>query len=207
MDYYKNLDLADINYINKYGAECIERWKDVTGYEEIYKISDLGRLKSLDRLIKRRSKGDFFSKGRIRKQAIDKDDYHIACLGKNGNKEYLKIHRLVAIHFIPNPENKPEVNHIGINEDGKQGNKKDNRVISLQWATTKENSEHAWENGLNYARKGTKHHNCILTESQVIEIRKLALDSTKTYSEIGLLFNVSNNLIGRIIRRNRWKHI
>lgn len=71
-------------------------------------------------------------------------------------RKHFTVHRLVAEAYIPNPENKPQVNHIGKDENGKI-NKKDNRVMSLEWATSKENVIHAHENGNGPDIKRGKH--------------------------------------------------
>ncbi len=105
-----------------------EIWKDIEGYED-YKVSNLARVKSLK-----------FGKERILKQGIDNHGYPVVTLC-NGTQKNFKIHRMVAIAFIPNPCNKPEVNH-------KWGNKLDNRATELEWATKSENQLHAYKIGL-----------------------------------------------------------
>ncbi len=120
----------------------IEVWKDIPGYEGHYQVSNLGSVKSIERL--RRTKGTGITKvcERIVKPTIDKFGYCKVCLFKNGKRKYCKPHRLVAIAFIPNPDNKPEVNH-------KDGNKTNNNVSNLEWNTASENMRHAFANGLN----------------------------------------------------------
>lgn len=107
-----------------------EIWKDVAGYEGRYKVSNKGRVKSL-------------ISGKILKNQSDKYGYQYVKLsnGKRGSYKHMSIHRLVALAFIPNPENKPEVNH-------KDGNKRNNYVDNLEWVTPKENVEHAYRNNL-----------------------------------------------------------
>lgn len=104
-----------------------EIWKDIPGYENVYKISSFGRAKSLKR-----------NKEIILKQTIDKYGY---CRINNIYKRYIRTHRLVAIVFIENKFNKKLVNHIN-------GIKTDNRVENLEWVTAKENIRHAWSTGL-----------------------------------------------------------
>ena len=107
-----------------------EIWKDVVGYEGLYQVSNLGRVKSLERL----DKNNHPVKEKILKQACDGvgKGYLYVNLGRMGRG---KIHRLVAEAFIPNPYNKPEVNHI-------DGNTKNNRVDNLEWVTHQENCIH-----------------------------------------------------------------
>ena len=80
------------------------------------------------------------------KPKIDKYGYQVITLSKNGIRKSYTVHKIVALAFIDNPLNKKTVNHIN-------GNKLDNRVENLEWATEKENQRHKWENGLaNYKR-------------------------------------------------------
>ena len=112
-----------------------EIWKN-TEFDG-YMISNLGRVKSLDRLLppdRIHPNGQFF-KGKILSSKQNKHQYESIMVSHNPDKR-VYIHRLVATAFIPNPENKRDVNH-------KNGNKKDNRVENLEWVTHKENAAHA----------------------------------------------------------------
>lgn len=111
-----------------------EVWKDIKGYEGLYQVSSLGRIKSLERITKGRIR--YYKKEKILKNHIGQDGYFKTYLYKLGKVKTCRINRLVAETFIPNPENKPEVNHI--NEV-----KTDNRVENLEWTTRKENSLHS----------------------------------------------------------------
>lgn len=111
-----------------------EVWKDIRNYENLYQISNLGNVKSIAR------KGAF-RKDKVLKCSYNKKGYMYVCLCKNCRRKAYRVHRLVAQAFIPNPENKPQVNHIN-------GNKKDNSVCNLEWTTNKENSVHAHKNNL-----------------------------------------------------------
>lgn len=112
-----------------------EEWKDIPGFEGLYQVSDLGRVKSLDRGVEAwnaKSKKNivYRYKGKILTQTKDKDGYMMLALGKHHPNK--KVHRLVAEAFIPNPENKSEIDHI-------DGNPENNIVENLRWANRKEN--------------------------------------------------------------------
>ena len=90
----------------------IEIWKDIEGYEGLYKVSNMGRIKSLGHTDKL---GRHYE-GRIMKQQKHyKNGYLSVCLAKDKKQKRMNVQRLVALHFIPNPDNKPEVNHIDEN--------------------------------------------------------------------------------------------
>ncbi len=112
-----------------------EIWKPVVGYEGLYEVSNQGRLKSL--LFKNRNVTLYRDKILINKNSIW---YYQICLS-DFNKKIFLIHRLVAIAFIDNPENKPMVNH-------KDWNKLNCNVENLEWVTAKENTIHSWKNWL-----------------------------------------------------------
>ena len=116
-----------------------EIWKDIEEYEGLYQVSNLGRVYSVKR-------------NKYKKLSKDKDGYLFVCISKQGKHKGYRVHRLVAQAFIPNPENKPQINHI-------DGDKTNNVMKNLEWVTCKENIIHAHKNGLSYKAKGKDHFN------------------------------------------------
>ena len=119
----------------------VEIWKNIKDYEEHYQISNYGRVKSLCRISINIYNEKRPIKGKVLILGSDSHNYLIVKLYKNNNEKNFKVHRLVAQHFISNPKNKLEVNHI-------DGNKKNNHSNNLEWTTHKENMQHAWKNKL-----------------------------------------------------------
>jgi hypothetical protein len=111
-----------------------EEWKDIEGYENLYQVSNLGRVKSLERYEESNSFIGVRRRGeRILKPIIKPSGYLQVALSKNSKAKTFTVHRLVAQAFIPNPENKPCIDHVNTNPS-------DNRLENLRWCTHKENS-------------------------------------------------------------------
>lgn len=123
-----------------------EYWLPVVNYEGLYEVSNMGRVKSLGSSFTHKGGWLIPKNGKILKQNLDSDGYPIVGLSKNRKTTTRKVHRLVAIAWICNPENKPEVNH-------KKGIKIDNRDTQLEWNTSSENQKHAFNTGLQKAQK------------------------------------------------------
>ena len=163
----------------------------VKGYEELYEVSDTGRIFSYYNM--GNHKPD--KTRRELNPSFDARGYLTINLTKNGKTKQYKVHRLVAEAFIPNPKNKPEVNHLdGDHQNNDQGN--------LEWATRVEQEEHALRMALKDTR-GEKNGMAKLTNEQIVEIRT---------SKLGLpylsgKYSVSKSLISMIKNNKRWKHI
>lgn len=128
-----------------------EIWKDISGYEGLYQVSNLGRVRSFDRYVRNGTSNRNIKRGKILKPCVTRDGYLQLNLIKDKKKKVSTIHRLVAKAFIENPENKPCVNHI-------DGNKQNNNVTNLEWVTYSENTIHAMKIGLKTDPKGRNHY-------------------------------------------------
>lgn len=132
-----------------------EVWKSVVGYEGLYEVSNIGNVRGLDRYettvklsaLKNTVTQTNLRKGKTRTLSIDKIGYVSINISKNGKQSKGKVHRMVAMAFIDNPDNKPWVNHIN-------GIKTDNRIENLEWCTPMENTHHAYATGLNAGLTG-----------------------------------------------------
>jgi len=118
-----------------------EVWKDIPEYEGYYQVSNMGRIKSLKREVVMNNHGtlvNVINPERILKGGLDKNGYSIYTLCANKKRKTIKGHRVVAIAFIENPLNLPDVNH-------KYGIKSDNRVTQLEWMTKSDNVQHSFD--------------------------------------------------------------
>lgn len=127
------------------------------------------------------------------------DYLRVNMIDDSGKHKTKLVHRVVAEEFIPNPDNKPQVNH-------KDGNKHNNRADNLEWVTPSENIVHAHNNGLMSNRKGNNHPLHKVTESDVINILNY-LQEGVSQSELSKKYNLHRNYITLIKHGKRWKHI
>jgi len=115
-----------------------EIWKDIEGYEDLYQVSSLGRIKSLERFIELKNGSVREVQEKIMYCGISNSGYYCTWLVKDKKKKGVFVHVLVAKAFIPNPENKREVDHLNFD-------KLDNKIENLCWATPKENTKRAFD--------------------------------------------------------------
>lgn len=158
-----------------------EIWKDIKGYEGYYQVSNLGRVRSLDRI-------DSLNRKRYGKILVRKHNnrnYFTHCLKINGKAHYFLVHRLVALAFIPNPKNLPQVNHI--DED-----KSNNRVSNLEWCDAKYNDNYGNRNRI----AGKKHRKAVIATNvqtkEIIEIPSMTIAQEKYGFSLKSVWNCCN---------------
>ena len=166
----------------------IEEWRSIAGFEGLYEVSNLGRVRSLDRIVHRKDGTPIVRQGQIIRHGVAggrRKKYPHVTLSRGGKSIGRLIHRLVAMAFIPNPLNLPEVNHI-------DGVKTNNAVTNLEWMTTADNKRHASKIGL-YTGSKPK-----ISDDSIVEIRRMHVDGFKQ-KDIARLFNVSDSLICMVV--------
>lgn len=175
----------------------MEVWKDVKGFEGVYQVSNRGRLKSLPRQFTRSNGFIMTIKKRILKTYINTNGYECGAFQNGKRTKPVRVHRLVALHHIPNPHNKYAVNHI-------DGHKTNNNASNLEWVTKSENEKHAHSIGLKDG-KGEKHSQSKLTNKDVIYIR--TQKGKQTSRCLANKYNVGYSAIISIWNRRTWKHV
>ena len=127
-------------------------FKDVKGYEKYYEISSEGIVRSKDRTQTDPRGRTRTWKGKVLKPDIAQNGYYRVTFSIHKKKKQFYLHRLIATHFIDNPNNLPQVNHI-------DGNKLNNSINNLEWVTVQENTIHAYKHGLINHISGGEHPN------------------------------------------------
>ena len=162
----------------------------IKGYESRYAINKLGQVKSLKSgiILKHYTNGVGYS----RVGFYDKS--------KGRSKEFY-VHRLLAIHFIPNPENKKFINH-------KDGNPQNNSLENLEWCTKSENGLHAYKIGLNHnnTKLGEDHPSSKLNNQIVLDIRNRFKNGERQI-DIARSYNLNRTAIYQIVRNKSWRHL
>mgnify|MGYP003296731839 CR=1 FL=1 len=142
-----------------------EIWKPIRDFEELYEVSNLGRVRSLRRNI-------------IMKLRTRENDGYVTCTLSNDGKVRGKlVHRLVAEAFIPNHKNKPEVNHI-------DGDKQNNSITNLQWVTASENQNHSIKIGLRHGSRLKNGGSVLLTKDMNDRINLIVSQTGKKKWEV-----------------------
>ena len=168
-----------------------ETWKDIPSYEGLYQVSNLGRVKGLDRIVKTKNGRTQYKKGTVLKNKMGTNGYHYVCLYKNNKQKTFMIHSLVALNFIGDRPYKNDICHIN-------GNRLDNRVSNLKYDTRAENFNDMY-------RQGKKNPKGKLSVEDVLEIRKMRKEENVPYKELAIIFGVSESTIGYVVtKRSYW---
>lgn len=139
------------------------------------------------------------SKGKEKSQHLSRDGYPCVMLWKDNKGTFKTVHRFVAQAFIPNPENKPCVNHI-------DGDKANNKVENLEWVTYSENTIHAFETGLKIPEQGEDVHNASITNEQAHEVCRLLAEG-RGPKEVSGITGIALHTVESISCRKTWKSI
>lgn len=166
------------------------KWAIINGQISKYKVTKSGRVFRL------RPSGKFKELNHF----VDRDGYHRVVLHMDGIPYTFILSRLVAETYIPNPENKPQVNHIS-------GNKDDNSTSNLEWATAKENIVHAHKTGLAKPNKLENHPNSVYTNEQIKHVCELLQNGNIPMSRISIITGVSYTVVKQVRNHIIWNDI
>ena len=175
----------------------IECWKPVLGYEDLYQVSDTGRVRRI-------AGGCGARVGRILRACNASAGYPCICLRWNGHKKTQTVHTLVAQAFLgPRP--------VGLQVNHKNGIKTDNRVVNLEYVTQSENIRHSFRvlgrKGSGGGLHGVANGRAKLTAPIVREIRRRYTKDGVTQCELAKQYGVSQSAISRILHRKKWAHV
>lgn len=168
-----------------------EIWKDIKEYEGLYQVSNLGRVRSLDRIINT-EQGKRKILGKIRKTRKDSRRFYLLVdLSKNNKTKTFLVHRLVALSFINNPNNLPQINH-------KDENKENNFIKNLEWCDLSYNQ--------NYGSLPQRRKTFIKKAHKINSKKIISLEDGKIFNSIqeaGKFFNIESSNIGRVCKGER----
>lgn len=173
--------------------EYDEKWRAINGYVGLYEVSNLGRVRSLCRTVKARD-GEKIIDGKLLKPSL-KGSYLTVCLCNLNEETYLTIHRLVAKAFVMGFGD--VVRHL-------DGNSLNNNHMNLAWGSHKENEADKKIHGTNI--NGEKHHNSVLNDELVRQIRKL-YNEGHSQLKIAAFMSINRGTIGHVVRRESWAHV
>lgn len=209
---------ADAMLRKEYLETGVEVWAAIAGFEGSYEISSFGNVRSLDRAtVLNGIKGPKSAVGVSISQAKNRNGYLYFVATAANKKKHVSSHRAVASAFVPNPENKPQVNH-------KDGNPANNVHSNLEWVTRGENLQHAYRvlgrepsrvSGDRHGRstmpertaRGEANGFSVVTEREVVEMRIKYSSGCYSLRQLGRLFGVSNTTVGNIVTRKSWAHV
>lgn len=171
-----------------------ETWKPITGFEALYEVSDLGRVRSLDREVGHRWGGKAVKRGKILKPRADKNGYLFISLCSDGVSVNAKLHRLVAQHFLP-ASDLQEVNH-------RDFDKSNNARTNLEWTTRGGNQAHASSGGLFSGRTNQRRAKKLTTETA--RAIRSARQAGATFKSIAEQFGISAPTAWKVVHGEIW---
>lgn len=180
-------------------SEEHEIWKPIKNYEGWYEVSNFGRVRSLDRFVNHSNKGfKSLRKGKIISPGKTKDGYLFVHISKNQKSQNLRINRLVAQTFIPNPNNYPQVNH-------RDEDKTNNKFSNLEWCTAKYNDNYGSRNK-KVAKERGKRVAQLTLDGQVVHVWSSAHECVQAGFNYG---NVCACCRGKrnVHKGYRWKYV
>lgn len=177
-----------------------EIWKDIPGFEGCYQASNSGKIKSKKRTVTYSTGKTQIYPSVVLIPGVTESGYYSVTLCKDTRRFTKRVCRLIGLTFIPNPENKPQINH-------KDGDKKNDAVSNLEWSTGSENQLHRYRVLKKGVPVGEKHANSKVNNSSVKKIRQM--HSTGLYSQraIGDKFGISQPTVWEIVNNKIWTHI
>lgn len=170
----------------------MENWKPIQGFEGVYDVSDLGRIRSY----KNYNHG-LKKEPTVLRLSLNNSGYPHVGLLFEGKRLQKTVHRLVAEAFLPNPHGHAEIDH-------KNGNKTDNRVENLEWVSRTENQVRAWQSGLKVPLKRERNPASKLTVAKAKEIKELYATGKYTTRQLGEMYGVSKTAVGFVLRGETW---
>lgn len=173
---------------------------DIPGYEGLYAITPNGQVYSHPKEWTTANGGQQSHKGKWCALTPDKDGYLTVGLTRDKKNKMCKVHRLVALTFIPNPNSLPQINH-------KSGIKTDNRIKNLEWSTPRDNALHRFSTLGHIGLRGDLNPRSVLTSERVVKLRAMASTGNYLQKELALIFGISTTTVSAIINRIIWKHI
>lgn len=175
----------------------IEQWRAVPSYPD-YEVSTFGNVRTV---IERKFSYKYFPAGTHISAVKSQNGYlRVAFRVGAGEQELKLVHRLVAITFMPNPENKPQVNHM-------DGNKENNNIQNLEWVTAKENTAHADLNGLRSYPTGEFREDVVYSAELVNKVLHMYFFDFKLASEIETELSLPKSYAPLIIKGKRWVEV
>jgi hypothetical protein len=195
--YYKNLSLEYlVEEID--GIVHVEQWKEIPGYEGLCEASSFGRIKSVSTKGQFRIKRKSTRREKILSQRLCKKTGYlsISLTDLQVNRKTFLVHRIIGSLFVPNPENKEEINH-------KKGIKTDNRATEIEWSTPSENQIHALKTGLSSIKYGEESGCTFLKNEIVLKI----FNSPYSAKNLSAIFNIPIYVIYQIKNGKNWSRI